>query len=271
MSAVEKPSGGAPEDLIRADVPHSARIYNYWLGGKDHFEIDREIGARVVEAEPEMIAMMRENRAFLGRAVDHLVRECGIRQFLDIGSGLPAADNTHEVAQRAAPESRVVYVDNDPIVLAHARALLAGTPEGATDYIDGDLREPRKILAAAAGTLDFAEPVAIMLLGTLGHIAEDGDSQSFVDALMGAACPGSHLVISVNTNVVNPAGMEGAAAAYNRAFGRPPIYLHTPERLEAFFAGMEMVEPGVVSVGRWRPVVDDAPEMDLYVGVGRKP
>ncbi|MBF8191250.1 SAM-dependent methyltransferase [Nonomuraea sp. K274] len=279
MTAQERPPGDGhrPEDLIRTDVPHSARIYNYWLGGKDHFDIDRVIGEQVVQAEPEMVAMMRHNRTFLGRAVDHLVRERGIRQFLDIGTGLPVADNTHEVAQRAAPESRIVYVDNDPIVLVHARALLTSSPEGATDYIDADLRDPRTILSAAAKTLDFGEPVAVMLLGVLNHIAEDAQALAIVRTLMDALVPGSHLVISVNTNVLNPENMNRAAAAYNEAFGNPPIYLSTPERLAAFFEGMEMVDPGLVPAARWKPIAADSPfedetsDMDLYVGVGRKP
>ncbi|MFD0852745.1 SAM-dependent methyltransferase, partial [Actinomadura adrarensis] len=142
MTVDEKPPGGGqvPEDVLRSDVPHSARIYNYWLGGKDNFEIDRVVGEQVIEAEPDMVAIMRANRAFLGRAVTYLTRDVGIRQFLDVGTGLPSADNTHEVAQRIAPESRIVYVDNDPIVLAHARALLTSSPEGATDYLDADIR-----------------------------------------------------------------------------------------------------------------------------------
>ncbi|MFI7613799.1 SAM-dependent methyltransferase [Nonomuraea terrae] len=278
MTTQERPPGEhGPEKLIRTDVPHSARIYNYWLGGKDHFDIDRVIGEQVVQAEPEMVAMMRHNRAFLRRAVDHLVRERGIRQFLDIGTGLPVADNTHEVAQRAAPESRIVYVDNDPVVLAHAKALLTSSIEGATDYIDADLREPREILSAAAKTLEFGEPVAVMLLGVLNHIAEDAEALAIVRTLMDALVPGSHLVISVNTNVLKPENMNRAAAAYNEAFGNPPIYLSTPERLAAFFEGMEMVDPGLVPAARWNPVAADAPfedetpDMDLYVGVGRKP
>ncbi|TDC76908.1 SAM-dependent methyltransferase [Actinomadura sp. 7K507] len=273
MTADGTPSG--LDDVIRGDVPHSARIYNYWLGGKDNFEIDRAIGESVVQAEPEMLTMTRHNRAFLGRAVEYLVTECGIRQFLDVGTGLPTADNTHEVAQRAAPESRIVYVDNDPIVLAHARALLTSTPEGATDYLDADLREPRKVLAAAAATLDFSKPVGVILLGVLGHIAEDGDARAVIDALMDGTCAGSHLTISVNTNVVNKENMDRAAASYNEAFGRPPIYMYTPERLAAHFAGMELVDPGVVSVARWRPAGSpsggEPPEMDAFAGVARKP
>ncbi|MEU8800380.1 SAM-dependent methyltransferase [Spirillospora sp. NPDC048819] len=277
MTADENPSADAPtQDVIRADVPHSARIYNFWLGGKDHYDIDRMVGEQVIQAEPDFVDQMRHNRAFLGRAVEYMVRECGIRQFLDVGTGLPTADNTHEVAQRAAPESRIVYVDNDPIVLAHARALLTSSPEGATDYIDADMHDPGKVLAAAAETLDFSKPVGVMMLGVLIHIADDADAKALIDRFMDATCAGSHLAISVNTNVVKPENMERAAAAYNEAFGNPPVHLHTPERLTAFFAGLELVEPGVVSVGRWYPPGTapsgaQAPEMDAFVGVARKP
>lgn len=273
------PHGTAPEgpseDVIRSDVPHSARIYNFWLGGKDHFDIDRIVGEQVVEAEPDFVASMRENRAFLGRMVGHLARDRGIRQFLDIGSGLPTADNTHEVAQRAAPECRVVYVDNDPIVLAHARALLTSTPEGATDYIDADMRDTDAIFAAAARTLDFSRPVGVVMLGVFNHIESDAEARALVDRIMGATCAGSHLAISVSTNVVKPENMDRAAAAYNQAFGNPPIYLMTPERLTGLFTGLELVEPGVVTASRWfAPGTEpsgDRPEMDLFVGVARKP
>ncbi len=273
------PHGTAPEgpseDVIRSDVPHSARIYNFWLGGKDHFDIDRIVGEQVVEAEPDFVASMRENRAFLGRMVGHLARDRGIRQFLDIGSGLPTADNTHEVAQRAAPECRVVYVDNDPIVLAHARALLTSTPEGATDYIDADMRDTDAIFAAAARTLDFSRPVGVVMLGVFNHIESDAEARALVDRIMGATCAGSHLAISVSTNVVKPENMDRAAAAYNQAFGNPPIYLMTPERLTGLFTGLELVEPGVVTASRWfapgTAPSGDRPEMDLFVGVARKP
>jgi hypothetical protein len=267
------PDGGIPEDRIRADVPHSARIYNYWLGGKDYFNIDRVVGEQVVQAEPDIRTQALHNRAFLGRAVTYMVRECGIRQFLDIGTGLPTANNTHEVAQRLAPECRIVYADNDPVVLAHARALLTSSPEGATDYLDVDMREPRKILAAAAKTLDFSKPVGVMMLGIVHHLTDDGDARAVIEAIMDGVCPDSHLAISVNTNVINPERMDRATAAYNEAFGNPPIQMYTPERLAAQFTGLELVEPGVVSVTQWRPDPADAeaPEMDTFVGVARKP
>jgi trans-aconitate methyltransferase len=261
------------EELIRTDVPHSARIYNYWLGGEDNYEIDRVVGDQVVRAEPDQLTMTREHRAFHGRAVEYLVRECKIRQFLDVGSGLPTADNTHEVAQRAAPECRVVYADNDPIVLAHARTLLTSSPEGATDYLDADMREPRNLLAGAARTLDLSEPVGLIMLGVVHHFAQDGDAKAIIDTLMDALAPGSHLVASAQTNVINPERMNQAAAAYNEAFGRPPIHLYTPERLTALFSGLEPVEPGVVTTTHWRPAPDaeETPVKDSFVGVARKP
>ncbi|TDC76906.1 SAM-dependent methyltransferase [Actinomadura sp. 7K507] len=277
MTAADNPSGdGRLEDVIRADVPHSARIYNFWLGGKDHYDIDRMVGEQVIQAEPGFVEQMRENRAFLGRVVEYLVRECGIRQFLDIGTGLPTADNTHEVAQRIAPDSRIVYVDNDPIVLVHARALLTSTPEGVTDYIDADMREPEKIFAAAAKTLDFDKPVAVMMLGIFNHIGDDAEARSLIGAIMDGTCPGSYLAISVNTNVVNKENMDRAAASYNEAFGNPPIHMLTPERFTGHFTGLELVEPGVVSASRWlapgtAPSGEERPEMDLFVAVGRKP
>ncbi|MFD0855442.1 SAM-dependent methyltransferase [Actinomadura adrarensis] len=202
-----------------------------------------------------------------------MVRECGIRQFLDVGSGLPTAENTHEVAQRAAPECRVVYVDNDPVVLAHARALLTSSPEGATDYLDADMREPRSLLAAASKTMDFTEPVGVIMLGVVHHIAADGDAKAIIDALLDGMAPDSHLAVSAQTNVINPERMNQAAAAYNEAFGRPPIHLYTPERLTALFAGLELVKPGVVSTAHWRPAADaeETPVKDAFVGVARKP
>ncbi|TDB93722.1 SAM-dependent methyltransferase [Actinomadura sp. 7K534] len=275
MTADESRSDNPLEGVIRGDVPHSARIYNFWLGGKDHYEIDRIVGEQVIEAEPDFVDQMRNNRAFLGRAVEYMVHECGIRQFLDIGTGLPTADNTHEVAQRAVPECRIVYVDNDPIVLAHARALLTSSPEGATDYIDADMHDPDKIFAAAAETLDFGEPVGVIMLGVFNHIGDDAEAKALIDKVMEGVVAGSLLAVSVNTNVIKPENMDRAAAAYNEAFGNPPIHLYTPERLAALFDGLEPVDPGVVSVARWRPRLAPAggelPETDLYVGVARKP
>ena len=208
----------------------------------------------------------RADRAFLGRAIRYLAGEEGIRQFLDIGTGLPTADNTHQVAQRVAPESRIVYADNDPMVLTHARALLTSTPEGACDYVEGDLREPDKILAQAARTLDFTKPVGLMLLGILHHIP--------VRRLVSALAPGSFVAVNHSTSAVHGAAMEEAVAHWNRV-GTPSMTLRTPEQITRFFDGLELLEPGVISCSRWRPDLTPAggqpPEVDEFCGVARKP
>ena len=267
---------------IDASVPHSARIWNYWLGGKDNYAIDREVGDEFLAIFPGQADIARHSRAFLGRAVRYLAADAGIRQFLDIGTGLPTADNTHEVAQRVAPESRIVYVDNDPLVLVHARALLTTSPEGACDYIDADLHDPDKILAEAARTLDFSRPVAMIMLGVLGHLPDSDDPQQIVARLMAGLSPGSYLVINDGTNVLwDPsAGALAEDSARARAIARyaaasgAPYNLRTPEQIEGFFAGLELVEPGVVSVSRWRAEAGPdglPPEVDAFSGVARKP
>jgi O-methyltransferase involved in polyketide biosynthesis len=223
---------------------------------------------------PSIVAQARADRAFLGRAIRYLAGEEGIRQFLDIGTGLPTADNTHEVAQRVAPESRIVYADNDPLVLAHARALLTSTPEGACDYVDGDLRDPDDILAKAARTLDFTQPAALMLLGILHHVSDTGQAYAIVRRLMAALAPGSFLAINHSTSAIHGAAMEDAVAHWNRV-GTPPMTLRTPDEIARFFDGLQLLPPGVVSCSRWRP--DPSPaggepaEVDEYCGVARKP
>src|SRR4051794_7016467 len=184
-------------------VPHSARVWNYWLGGKDNFAVDRQVGEQVLQMLPSIVEQARADRAFLGRVVAHLAGERGIRQFLDVGTGLPTADNTHEVAQRVAPDARIVYVDNDPLVLVHARALLTSTPEGATDYIDADLHDPDAILRGAARTLDPRQPIALMMLGILGHVTDFQEARGIVKRLVDALPAGSYLVINDGTNVVS--------------------------------------------------------------------
>src|SRR5580692_5337392 len=181
---------------IDANVPHIARVYDYWLGGKDNFAADRELGEQTLEAYPSLVFSVRANRAFLARTVRFLAGEAGIRQFLDIGTGIPTANNTHEVAQRIAPDSRIVYVDNDPIVLSHARALLKSSPQGACAYLDADLRDPDAILAAAAETLDFGQPVAVMLIAVMHFIGDDDEAAAIVRSLTAACAPGSFVVIS---------------------------------------------------------------------------
>jgi hypothetical protein len=251
-------------------VPHSARVWNYWLGGKDNFPADRKVGDQVREIYPEIVQIARVSRAFLVRAVRYLAGEAGIRQFLDIGTGLPTANNTHEVAQQVAPQSRIVYVDNDPMVLAHARALLTSTPEGATTYIDADVREPQEILQAASGTLDFTQPVALMLLGILGNVLDTDEARSIVKHLVDAVPSGSYLVINDGTDTVER-GVEGAQV---RSDAGDPYCLRSPELIARFFDGLELLEPGVVSTPRWRPEPGPSgvpAELGVFCGVARKP
>jgi O-methyltransferase involved in polyketide biosynthesis len=257
---------------IDTSVPHSARIWNYWLGGKDNFPVDREAGDQYRAVFPGVIEVAQASRQFLTRTVRYLAGEAGIRQFLDIGTGLPTAENTHEIAQRIAPESRIVYVDNDPLVLVHARALLEGTPEGATTYVDADLRDPGTILAAAAKTLDFSQPIALILSGILGHIDDTDEARSIVARLMEALPSGSYLSINDGTKVVAGAGFEEAQQGYNES-GAIPYHLRTPEEIVSFFEGLELVEPGVVSCPHWRPDpgAEVPPAVDAFGGVGRKP
>ena len=255
-------------------VSHSARIWNYWLGGKDNFAVDREAGDRVAAMLPIIVAQARADRAFLGRAVRYLAGQEGIRQFLDIGTGLPTADNTHQVAQQTAPGARIVYADNDPLVLSHARALLTSSPEGVCDYIDADLREPEKILSEAARTLDFTQPVALLLLGVLHHIADTDQAYSIVRRLTAALVPGSFLAINHSTSAVSGAAMEEAVAHWNQV-GTPPMTLRSPQQIARFFDGLDLLEPGVVSCSRWRPDISplggQPPEVDEFCGVARKP
>jgi SAM-dependent methyltransferase len=255
-------------------VSHSARIWNYWLGGKDNFQVDREIGDQFRELFPDIVDIARGSRGFLSRAVSYLAGECGIRQFLDIGTGLPTADNTHQVAQRVAPDSRVVYVDNDPMVLAHARALLVGTSEGTTEYIDADLHDPEKILdAAARTTLDFSRPVGLMLMNILGHVPDLEEARSIVRRLVDALPAGSYLVVADGTNVVRGEEFEAAIAVWN-ASGSLPYHLRSLEQIASLFDGLELVEPGLVSCPLWRPDPADPAarrEVDEFGAVGRKP
>ncbi|MEU2974454.1 SAM-dependent methyltransferase [Nocardiopsis alba] len=259
------------EPVIDTATAHSARVWNYWLGGKDNYPADREVGDHIREIFPGIVTAARADRAFLVRVVTHLVREAGVRQFLDIGTGLPTANNTHEVAQALAPESRVVYVDNDPLVLSHARALLTSVPEGTTHYVDADMHEPEKVLAAAREHLDFTRPIGLTIMGTLGHIADDATARSLVRAYVDALPSGSHFAANDSTNT--SAEVVEAAEHWN-ANSAAPMHLRSPERIEGFFDGMELLEPGVVSVSRWRPDTTDAgvPEhVDQYGGLARKP
>jgi S-adenosyl methyltransferase len=256
---------------IDTSVPHSARIWNYWLGGKDNFAVDRAAGDQYKATFPGVTEVARASRGFLTRSVRYLAGEAGVRQFLDIGTGLPTANNTHQVAQAVAPTSRVVYVDNDPMVLVHARALLVGSPEGVTDYIDADLRDPDRILNAAQKTLDFSQPIGLILSGILGHISDTAEARSIVARLLDALPSGSYLSLNDGTSVIS-AEMGEAQEDYNES-GAIPYNLRTPEEIADFFTGLELVEPGVVSCPLWRPDPDSGTPVaiDAFGGVGRKP
>jgi hypothetical protein len=266
------PAGRDPARLDTS-VAHTARIWNYWLGGKDNYPADREVGDQIRGFLPDIVTSARADRAFLGRVVRYLVEEAGIRQFLDIGTGLPTAGNTHEVAQAIAPECRVVYVDNDPLVLVHAAALLTSTRPGVTDYIEADARDSATILAEAAKTLDFSQPVAIMLLGILNFIGDTGQAHEIVGRLIDAVPSGSFLVLAHPTNEINPEASEEAVRFWNEN-AKPPIHLRTAEELTRFFDGLELLEPGVVSCPRWRPDPADigiATDVYQFGAAGRKP
>jgi hypothetical protein len=268
--ATEADHDGAPRPEIDTTVPHSARIWNYWLGGKDNYAIDREVGDQLRDTYPAIVDLARSDRRFLRRAVRYLAEDAGVRQFLDIGTGLPTSDNTHQVAQQTASESRIVYVDNDPLVLVHARALLTSSAEGATDYLDADFREPEAILAAAANTLDFTQPVAVMLLGILGHFSDDQQVASVIGRLMTATAPGSYLVIAHGSSTSE--GLLAAQRQYNQS-GAASYHLRSPQQLARFFDGLELVPPGLVPVPGWRPdpgTLADVTEVYSYCAVGRK-
>jgi len=257
--------------LARIDTsrPHTARIWNYWTGGKDNYPVDREAGDQIRKLHPGIGDYALADRLFLGRSVRHLAADVGIRQFLDIGTGLPSADNTHEVAQRVVPEARIVYVDNDPLVLAHARALLTSSAEGRTDYLDADLRDVDTILERAAETLDLTQPVALMLLGVVIFIEDDEESYAVVRRLMDALPAGSHLVLS--HTITSPALPDvDAAVAFWNEHGTPRLTQRTPQQLTRYFDGLEILDPGVVSCSRWRADAA-ADEVAMFGGVGRKP
>ncbi|MQA88452.1 MAG: SAM-dependent methyltransferase [Streptosporangiales bacterium] len=260
---------------MNTNVAHQARVYDYLLGGKDNYDVDREAAHRAFAAYPGGVAgasaLARANRAFLGRAVHYLASDAGIGQFLDIGTGIPTANNTHEVAQRVAPESRIVYVDKDPIVLAHARALLSGTREGATHYIDADLRDPDKILQEAAGTLDLGQPVAIMLVLILHMLADEEDPYQVVARLLEAVPVGSYLVIAHAANDIQRELVEANEVISKRM--TEPVFPRSYPEVARFFDGLELVEPGVVPVNQWRPgvgVPGAGSEFAIHCGVGRK-
>jgi S-adenosyl methyltransferase len=260
---------GVPVPKIDTSVPHSARIWNYWLGGKDNYPVDREAGDKYRETFPQIVDVARAGRYFLARSVRFLAADAGVRQFIDVGTGLPAVDNTHEIAQRVAPECRVVYVDNDPLVLAHARALLASAPQGACDYVDADMRDPAAILAAAARTLDLERPVALLFMGVLGHIARYDESRAIVSAMLGGVPAGSYLAVKESVG----AQQRVKANEQYEQTGAVPYLSRTAAQVEGYFAGLDLVPPGVVPVGDWRPDPSPFPpvQVDSLAGVARKP
>ncbi len=255
---------------IDTSVPHSARIWNYWLGGKDNYPVDEAAGDAYTAVFPGIVTIARSSRAFLGRSITHLVEEAGIRQFLDVGTGLPTVDNTHEVAQRLAPESKIVYVDNDPLVLAHARALLTSSPEGTTAYEDLSLYEPERILEAAARTLDLSRPTALILSGILGHVDGYDRARDLVRAFLDGLPSGSYLSLNEGSRGTDPV-YEQAQDAYNET-GAVPYFLRPVDQIEGYFEGLDLVDPGVVSVPLWHPAPGaDTTPIGQHGGLGRKP
>jgi SAM-dependent methyltransferase len=257
--------------LFDTSAPHFARVYDYWLGGKDNFAADRAAGDQAIGAFPDVAVSARANRAFLARAVRFLAGEAKIRQFLDIGTGIPTGNNTHEVAQFVAPESRVVYVDNDPFVLSHARALLASRPEGVTEYIEADLRDPQRIVDIAARLLDFEHPIAVMLMTILQHIDDEDDPAKIVATLMAAVPPGSYLAISHPAKDIDAESMAKMAERLNRILPES-ITLRAKTEVATFFDGLELVQPGMVQASRWRPVneTEATGPAAIWAGVARK-
>jgi len=270
------PGGAGPGEReipgINLSVPHPARVYDYFLDGKDNFEADRIAAEAGIKAFPKTAESARASRAFLRRVVRFLTAEAGIRQFLDIGTGLPSGENVHQVAQSLAPDARIVYADNDPIVLAHAYALLKGNPEGAVAYLDADVRDPEKILGAAAQTLDFTKPVGLLLLGILHNVGDQYDPRGIVRKLVQAIPAGSYLAISHLTADIYPEVADFAAALNERQLDAP-LVLRDHAQVSSFFEGLDLVEPGVVQISRWRPQTELESEAaaGLWGGVARKP
>jgi hypothetical protein len=262
---------------IDTSVAHVARAYDYMLGGVTNFEVDRQAAERLSEVFPGGTDTARRDvraqRDFLVRAVRYLAGDVGLRQFLDIGTGIPNADNVHAVARSVAPTSRIVYVDNDPIVLAHAHVLMRGETS-TTSYVDGDLREPDKVLEQAATTLDLGQPVGLVLVGILHVVPDEDDPFGIVARLLGALAPGSHLVVSHLPKDIE-ADKMAEMASRSRQMMREPFVMRTRDEVARFFAGLDMVDPGLVQVDRWRPDVAEHTPGDwitpLYAGVGRKP
>jgi SAM-dependent methyltransferase len=265
-------------DRIDTSKPHPARVYDWFLGGKDNYPVDEELGKRILGLDPVVKVGARANRRFMHRAT-RLLAQQGIRQFLDIGTGIPTEPNLHQIAQEVAPESRIVYADNDPIVLRHAEALLRSAPEGSTNYLQADVREPERILKPAQEMLDFAEPVALSMVALMHFVSEDeDDAYGLVRRYLDALAPGSYLVLTQLTPDVDPEAMAKVSASYRK--GGTGLYPRTHAEVVRFFDGLELLDPGVVSAPHWRPEPESDPEPDqpaggglpvpMYVGVARK-
>ncbi|MEU9340206.1 SAM-dependent methyltransferase [Streptomyces sp. NPDC048278] len=269
----ENQSADAAVQRLDTGTAHNARVWNYWQGGKDNYQVDQQVGDHVAGMIPVIRDIARADREFLGRAVGCLAEEHGIRQFLDIGTGLPALENTHEIAQRIAPESRIVYVDNDPIVLAHARALLTSAPEGATDYIDADVHDPDTILRIAGRTLDLAKPTALMLLGILNFVLDGDEARSIARRLVEALSPGSFLVLTHPTTEPELGGdLQLEAMAFWNANATPPVTARSSDEVARYFGGLTFLEPGLVSCALWRPEPGEEPTVVPQLGaVALKP
>ena len=266
---VQQTPGEGAGTGIDTSIPHSARIWNYWLGGKDNYQVDREAGDQFSAIYPGIVDIARADRAFLGRVVRYLAGESGLRQFLDVGTGLPTADNTHEVAQRVAPDSRIVYVDNDPLVLVHARALLTSSPEGATHFLDADMSDPENVLKEAAKWLDLTQPVGLTFMGVLGHVVDYDAARAIVTGLMAGLPSGSYL--SINDSINTSEALEEALRVYE-ASGAVPYRTRSLEQFTGYFDGLDLVDPGVVLVADWHPDpgVARGPEIPQIGAVGRK-
>ena len=261
------PAGTQAQDPpLDTSIPQTARIWNYWLGGKDNFAVDRQVGDQIRQAFPQIVDNARASRGFLVRAVTYVTAEAGLRQFLDLGTGLPTADNTHEVAQRVAPESRIVYVDFDPLVLVHARALLTSSPEGVTDYIDADARDTARVLGEARRTLDFSRPVGLIMSGILGHVPDDDEALGMVRAYLEVLPSGSYFIALDGSRSEEQTEAE---RIWNEQ-ANPPYVLRDEQQFGRFFEGLELVEPGVVSAPMWRPSGDSPTPLDVLCGVARK-
>jgi O-methyltransferase involved in polyketide biosynthesis len=274
--AAGRDPGGPPPPGLDVSTAHPARVWNYWLGGRDYFAADRAAGEQLDQEFPHLAQTARAERAFLVRAVRFLAGPAKIRQFLDVGAGLPAGGNTHEIAQRISADAGIVYLDNDPAVLVHARALLqapmlASTPEGTVSYVEADLRDVNAVLAGSAGTLDLERPVALMMLGVLGHIGDHGAARSITSQLMEALPSGSYLAIA--DGVAGNERVDSAQQRYNDA-APVPYHLQRPDELASFFDGLDLVDPGVVPCPRWKPDASgdasSADEEAAYCGVARK-